>query len=272
MKTFVAEHNIDARMVKGGGVSLVYADNGDTIEEDDLLDRAEKIDLVACMGAAPGVFKWGYFDSSVASFWAAKVVRGLANAALSTKGSTTSAKFVLGCYARSIQVGDNKNDGSDGRNPAAGGDSEGMGNSRTSSDGGDHGAESARQWQVTVTTSKGIIKCNRVIVAANGWLPKVVPELKPYMKACTNTVLISSNPIPVELLWHVKHTNTGYSDVDGPRITSLICGDGANKVYLAVHDDGRVILGGMRGGDSTNTTSADTCGGKIKGEICLQLG
>jgi glycine/D-amino acid oxidase-like deaminating enzyme len=267
MKTFVAEHNIDARMVEGGGVSLVYVDdNGDTTEEDDLLDRAEKIDPVACMGAAPGVFKCGYFDSSVTSFWPAKVVRGLANAALSTKGSTTSAKFVLGCYARSIQVGGN-NDGSDGRNPAAGGDSEGMGNSSTSSDSGDHGAESARQWQVTVTTSKGIIKCNRAIVAANGWLPKVVPELKPYMKACTNTVLISSNPIPADLLWRVKHTTAGYSDVDGPRITSLVCGDGANEVYLAVRDDGRVILGGMRGGDSTNTTSADTCGGGIEGEI-----
>jgi glycine/D-amino acid oxidase-like deaminating enzyme len=265
MKAFVAEHNIDAHMIEGVGVSLVYVDNGDT-EEDDLLDsRVEKIDPVACMGVAPGVFKCGYFDSSVTSFWPAKVVRGLANAALSTKDSTTSVKFVLGCYVRSIQVGD-EDDGSDGQNPATEGDSEGMGNSRTSSDGGRNGVASSRQWQVTVTTSKGIIKCNHAIVAANGWLPKVVPELKPYIRACTNTVLISSNPIPEELLWRMKHTTAEYSGVEGQRIASLVCGDGANEVYLAVRDDGRVILGGMRGGDSTNTIPA-TCGSESEVEI-----
>jgi glycine/D-amino acid oxidase-like deaminating enzyme len=263
MKAFVVEHNIDAHMIEGAGVSLVYVDDAD-IAEDDLLDsRVKKIDPVACM-AAPGVFKCGYFDSSVTSFWPAKVVRGLANAALSTKGSTTSVKFVLGCYARSIQVGDD--DGSNGQNPAAGGDSEGMGNSRTGSDRGDHRVASARQWQVSVATSKGIIKCNRVIVAANGWLPKVVPELKPYIRACTNTVLISSNPIPTELLWRVKQTTAGYGGVEGPRITSLVCGDGANEVYLAVREDGRVVLGGMRGGDITNTVST-TCGSESEAEI-----
>jgi glycine/D-amino acid oxidase-like deaminating enzyme len=265
MKAFVAEHNIDAHIVEGAGVSLVYVDDGDA-EEDDLLDsRVEKIDPVACMGAAPGVFKCGYFDSPVTSFWPAKVVRGLANAALSTKGSTTSVKFVLGCYVRSIQVGDD-DDGSDGQNRAAGGDSERMGNSRTSNDGGHHGAASARQWQVAIATSKGIIKCNRAIVATNGWLPKVVPQLKPHIRACTNTVLISSNPIPTELLWRVRQTNAGCSAVEGPRITSLVCGDGANEVYLAVRDDGRVILGGMRGGDSTNAISAN-CGRESEGEI-----
>ena len=182
MKAFVTEHNIDAHMIKGAGVSLVYVDKGDTEKDDLLASRVEKIDPVACMTAAPDVFKCGYSESSVTSFWPAKVVCGLAHAALSTKGSTTSVKFVLGCYVCSIQVGADDDDGSDGQHPAAGGDSEGMENSRISSDGGVHGV-AARQWQVAIAKSKGIIKCNRAIVAANGWLPKVVPELKPYIFA-----------------------------------------------------------------------------------------
>ena len=61
----------------------------------------------------------------------------------------------------------------------------------------------------------------------------------------------------------MKHqTAAGYSSVEGPRIISLVCGDGANEVYLAVRDDGHVILGGMRGGDSTHTKST-TCGSEI---------
>jgi hypothetical protein len=33
--------------------------------------------------------------------------------------------------------------------------------------------------------SKGIIKGNCATVAANGWLPKAVPQLKPHARACT---------------------------------------------------------------------------------------
>ena len=73
--------------------------------------------------------------------------------------------------------------------------------------------------------------------------PRIIPELAPHIRACTNTVLISKNSIPEELLWRVKgvakdgvdRDSGGDGDVDsGARITSLSCGDGASEIYLAV--------------------------------------
>lgn len=79
MKAFVAEHGVDAQMVDGGGVSLVYAGQddgqggGDAGADDDedggVLDGLQVMDPASCMGTAPGMFKCGYFDKHVTSFW-----------------------------------------------------------------------------------------------------------------------------------------------------------------------------------------------------------
>ena len=117
LKAFVAEHSIDAQMTEGGGVSLVYADAGATGREaaaepateggaaaaaEAVLDGLVEIDVEASMGTAPGLFKRGYFDSVVTSFWPAKVVCGLANAALNPREPQppASVEFVFGCYVR----------------------------------------------------------------------------------------------------------------------------------------------------------------------------
>ena len=206
-------------------------------------------------------------------------MRGLANAALATKGtSTTEVTFVLDCNVATMAVApDAKPTGPrSSAAPAA----------TPEAAGATGGACAAAGGAVTVTTSKGVIRCKRVFVAANAWLAKVVPELAPHIRACTNTVLISENPIPEDMLWRLggaapnpngeESGNAddvhGSTEEDGsvvpeheflggaerPRITALSCGDGAAEVYIAVRQDGRVVLGGLRDGGGGGNAGPDS--------------
>lgn len=85
--------------------------------------------------------------------------------------------------------------------------------------------------RVVLRTSKGLISSERVIVATNGWIPRLLPELAPHFRACINTVILTKTPLPPEGRWAVP---------------TMAWGDGAAEVYGNMRPDGRLLLGGLR--------------------------
>ena len=86
-----------------------------------------------------------------------------------------------------------------------------------------------------VSTTQGDLRCQVAVAATNGWLPRLLPELTPYFRPATNTVLCSDDPI----LHSAGSSSWG-------NVAALSCGDGAEEVYLARRDDGRLVIGGLR--------------------------
>jgi glycine/D-amino acid oxidase-like deaminating enzyme len=91
-----------------------------------------------------------------------------------------------------------------------------------------------------VSTTIGSLQCGRVIVATNGWLPRLLPELGPHIRACTNTVMSSAKPVPPHLRWN---------------LAAVSCGEGAKEVYCVMTEAGTLVMGGLR--DSGDMWSGD---------------
>jgi len=94
----------------------------------------------------------------------------------------------------------------------------------TSDDGADDGATS--RWRV-VTSSGSIIECRHVVVASNGWAPRLVPGLSSHLYPVKNQVILTT---PIPPLWPY-----GWA-----------VGDGADELYGMQRPDGRVLVGGSR--------------------------
>ena len=88
--------------------------------------------------------------------------------------------------------------------------------------------------RVILRTARGDISCGRVVVATDGWLPRLCPELAPHFRSYTNTVLCSRAPITLR------------GQQSGWPVAAFSCGEGASEVYGCRRADGRLILGGLR--------------------------
>jgi gamma-glutamylputrescine oxidase len=179
-----------------------------------------EFDPVSNLHAAPGVFSKAYMHNNVSSFWPAKVCCALAEAA--NKCTVVENCRVLR-WTRKI-----------------------------SSD------ISSNTVRFEVETSHGIIVCEKILLATNAWSSQLVPRLKPYLTAVTNTVLASKKPVPSHLVWD--------------DFVSCSCGEGAEEVYMTIRSDGRIILGGFRAfqedyGINDDTTDAGR--GDIKAKEAL---
>eukprot|EP00929_Paragymnodinium_shiwhaense_P020006 TRINITY_DN13473_c0_g1_i1.p2 TRINITY_DN13473_c0_g1~~TRINITY_DN13473_c0_g1_i1.p2 ORF type:complete len:392 (-),score=62.69 TRINITY_DN13473_c0_g1_i1:115-1290(-) len=86
---------------------------------------------------------------------------------------------------------------------------------------------------VVLKTDKGNVACERVILAANGWLGHLLPELKNVMGPFVNQLVITK-PLPMHL-----RPASGSSFV-------IAEGSGAAEVYGSLRPDGCIVLGGLR--------------------------
>ena len=197
MRAALEEHGVDAEWSQRGGVSVV--EQPDPSESgagdgDVLLDGVRAIDPVADLGAAAGVFRAAYRDDLPAAVSAAKLVCGLANATVAiatASGGGGGVTFVAPCRVEGIDAS------------ASG---------------------------VRVATSLGEIRCGRIVVATNGWIPRLLRALRPHFRAVANTVLVSS-VVPPALRWPCA---------------VLSCGEGASEVYASTTVEGRIVIGGLR--------------------------
>ncbi len=203
---------------EGLGANLFAESNaqGDGAETENPNFFDPTVEMHAKEGAFPG---FGSKDGNVASFWPAKVVHGLARSA--TQGGCP-AIFVNNCRVLTI---DEDNDDDDEDKAAEG--------------------EGAK---VRVTTSLGSITARMVIVATNAWTgQQLLPQLKPYFKAVSNTVLCSKSPVPEHLRWG--------------EVVSACSGEGAEEVYATLRHDGRLIVGGFRARQSDYGSEFDATDG-----------
>lgn len=209
MRAALAEHGIDAEWAQRGGISVVAASAANDDSEDALIDGVCAIDPVAELGAAPSAFRAAYRDDLPAAVSGAKLVCGLARATLAIAAASSggSVTFVAPCRVENIDAS------------ASG---------------------------VRVTTNLGETKCGRIVVATNGWIPRILRSLRPHFRAAANTVLVSS-VVPPALRWPCA---------------VLSCGDGASEVYASTTRDGRIVIGGLRdSGPGTRGHSGGSGGG-----------
>lgn len=195
MRAALDEHCIDADWAQRGGISVVEhtepLEGGDG-DGDMLLDGVREVDPVTELGAAPGAFRAAYRDDLPAAVSGAKLVCGLANATLAiAAASSGGVTFVAPCRVEGIDAS------------ASG---------------------------VRVATSLGEIRCGRIVVATNGWIPRLLRALRPHFRAVANTVLVSS-VVPAALRWPCA---------------VLSCGEGASEVYASTTAEGRIVIGGLR--------------------------
>ena len=192
LKSFVEKNGVDCMLNQGGGVKLF-----DIEEKEEYKPKCgeEKIDPVLLLGASPGYFKYGFQNKISTSFSPAKVCRALARA------SQPHAKFMSDVKVLRLEAIN-------------------------------FGNKSAQQKsRQKVFTNKGIILAKTVIVATNAWISDILPEYQPFIRAVTNTVLATKEPIPLELQWKVSGVSSGR---------------GSSEIYANSRSDGRLILGGMR--------------------------
>ena len=185
------------------------------------------------MHAAEGAFATALKFEVGASFWPAKVVRTLAKEA-------TRAVFVEQCVALRIAPAQDADASTDAdadveANSAAGEDH---------GDGGDGEEEEARGG-IVLHTSLGPIRCGRIVVATNAWLPRLLPELAPHFRAATNSVIASAQPLPEELRWPCA---------------AAAWGGGMAEVYISHRCDGRLVVGGLRSEASEPWSGDDDSG------------
>jgi glycine/D-amino acid oxidase-like deaminating enzyme len=87
---------------------------------------------------------------------------------------------------------------------------------------------------VVVSTDCGTMVAKQVVVCTNGWAPRLLPELLPFMYPVRNNVLLTT---PVERCWSWPG--------------SLTVGTGPDEMYATRQPDGRIVIGGARGLDSS---------------------
>ena len=229
LRAALAEHGLDAHWDQRGGVSLEpaapsSATTTNTAEKGGVESAA--VDAAAELGAAPGAFARASRHTQCAAVSSAKVVCGLARATLAMAsaraddrsssssgggggGTSSNVFFVAPCIVKVINA-------------------------------------SARG--VRVKTSRGVVRCDRIVVATNGWIPRLLRVLRPHFRACANTVLVSTTPVPAALRWPCA---------------AISCGEGDEKIYASLNAyDGRIVLGGMRDSSRAGTKK----GGDRKGD------
>jgi glycine/D-amino acid oxidase-like deaminating enzyme len=217
LREFVESNAVPCGLTPTGGVSIVGnplskhdaavdKDHRGTPSDPDVLDGLTPIDPDALLGAAPNAFTEGYLDAGVASLWPARVALALAESA-----ARAGVHIVEGCAVTGMET--------------------------RHADDGDC---------VVVRTSLGDLTCEHVVVATNGWMPRLVPALAPHFRACTNTVLASEEPVPPELRWPVA---------------VVCCGGGAGEVYCSQGADGTIVCGGLRDCNLDGMWAGDDDGG-----------
>ena len=82
-----------------------------------------------------------------------------------------------------------------------------------------------------VHTSHGFVDAKQVVVATNALIPMLLPELRPYLKPVTNSVIASATIRNEAIL---------------PKVSGISSGGGSSEIYMNVRRDGKLILGGMR--------------------------
>lgn len=169
---------------------------------------SQALDPVVDMHAAEGAFATALKFEVGASFWPAKVVRALAKEA-------TRATFVEHCVALRIAPAHDADASTDTAAAEAYGAAD----------------EEEARGGIVLHTSLGPIRCGRIVVATNAWLPRLLPELTPHFRAATNSVIASAEPLPEELRWPCA---------------AAAWGGGLAEVYISHRRDGRLVVGGLR--------------------------
>lgn len=264
LRDFVETNAVPCGLNPTGGVSLVgdplIVRQGDgvqhrgTPDDPDVLDGLTAIDPAATLGAAPGAFSEGWLDAQVASLWPARVALALAE-----RAAMAGVRIIEGCAVTEV-VSDSADDvenPSDGASAAEGGCGSAGGitgglASLTTADGDDiqytmttRTTKPSHPTRVLLRTSMGELRCRRVIVATNGWMPRLIPELAPHFRSCTNTVL-ASEPLPQSVRWPVA---------------VVCCGGGASEVYCSQAEDGTMVCGGLRDCNVDGLWAGDDDGG-----------
>lgn len=125
--------------------------------------------------------------------------------------------------------------------------------------------EGAAGEPVVLRTSKGPLRCGHVVVATDGWLPRLLPELSPHFSSCTNTVLLTAVPVFPQALPIAENGTAPVFSEGGSDTTSwsgvaaVSCGEGASEVYMCRRTDGRLVLGGLRDGSSRQSEVCADC-------------
>ena len=107
------------------------------------------------------------------------------------------------------------------------------------------------------STSTGVLRARRVVVATNGWAAELVPELKGHLYATRNSVIMTA-PLPSTEQWGIGAWSVD-SDI------------GARELYAIRRPDGRVCLGGARAlepgaavGNSDDSSSSELVGAYLR--------
>lgn len=87
---------------------------------------------------------------------------------------------------------------------------------------------------VALRTDRGTVVAKQVVVCTNGWAPRLLPELLPFMYPVRNNVLMTKS---VERCWNWQG--------------SLAVGSGPDEMYATWQPDGRIVVGGARRLDPT---------------------
>eukprot|EP00041_Stephanoeca_diplocostata_P004789 m.50249 g.50249 ORF g.50249 m.50249 type:complete len:480 (+) comp15369_c0_seq1:122-1561(+) len=169
--------------------------------------RYERVDPVKILHASTNAFARAYLEPAVISLHAAKLARAYAQCAVDT-GRTT---IIPNCFVSDVD---------EHATP--------IGRESASSDDSDDRV-------VHIQTSLGLFRCRRVVVATNGWIPRLLPELKQHMDPCVGTVLASQAPLPESLRWPVS---------------CISYGEAENELYGSMTADGYLVLGGLRDCDA----------------------
>lgn len=127
---------------------------------------------------------------------------------------------------------------------------------------------------VMLRTAKGSLRCGQVVVATDGWLPGLLPELSPHFTSCTNTVLCTKAPVFPKAVASAeevstlptKNTEGGFDAGSWSGVAAVSFGEGASEVYMCRRPDGRLILGGLRDGSSRQSDTCTTCAIPASGE------
>lgn len=94
------------------------------------------------------------------------------------------------------------------------------------------------------------LTCTHVVVAANSWIPRLLPFLRsPILTPCTNCVVASSRPAPPELRWR--------------GVGAFAIGNGAEEIYGSMTRDGHLVLGGLRSMTANEALGRDPMPGRI---------
>lgn len=209
LQEFMKEQAVECELRHGGGVHLEWADGAwkeatEPAEGDQSATEDVQVWSAPECEAMMGTsaFRRGYFSSRALQLWPARLTQGIASAAIEL-----GVSFFEHCKVHNIAV----------------------------LEVGPH------RWRVE-TSSGQAINCCHVVVATNGWAPRLVPSLSPSLYAVRNQVILTE-PLPVRL-W-----SFGFA-----------VGDGADEIYGMQRPDGRVLVGGSRSSGPNKEVGVDDDG------------